>query len=347
MTHLALIHPSRATRFISLATMLGVLAMGIISPVHAKDMPTVQAQLTTLPHVPDPITRKEPARVLVNVEAKEGVGTLADGVQYKFWSFNGTVPGPMIRVRVGDTVELHLKNHATNQFPHNMDLHAVNGPGGGAGANLAIPGGENVVSFKTLRPGLYMYHCASPVPNIPAHIANGMYGMILVDPEEGLLKVDHEYAVVQSEFFTKLSNEKDLYELSMEKGLAEQPDHVVFNGKVGALTGKGALLAKVGETVRLYFGNIGPNSVSSFHIIGEVFDKVYVDGAIGGLVNQNVQTTLVPSAGAVILEFKIDTPGAYLLVDHSIFRVAKGALGILSAEGKDDFSIFNPMDPSN
>lgn len=347
MTHLAFTHPSRLTGFISLATMLGALAIGTISPVHAKDMPTVQAQLTTLPHVPDPITRKEPARVLVNVEAKEYVGTLTDEIQYKFWSFNGTVPGPMIRVRVGDTVELHLKNHATNQFPHNMDLHAVNGPAGGASANLAIPGGENVLSFKTLRPGLYMYHCASPVPNIPAHIANGMYGMILVDPEEGLPKVDHEYAVVQSEFFTKPSNEKDLYELSMEKGLAEQPDHVVFNGKVGALTGKGALLAKVGETVRLYFGNIGPNSVSSFHIIGEVFDKVYVDGAIGGLVNKNVQTTLVPSAGAVILEFKIDTPGAYLLVDHSIFRVAKGALGILSAEGKEELSIFNPMDPSN
>ena len=347
MTHVAFIHPRRLTRLISLVIMLGVLAMGTISPVQAKDMPTVQAQLTTLPHVPDPITRKEPARVLVNVEAKEYVGILADGVQYKFWSFNGTVPGPMIRVREGDTVELHLKNHATNQFPHNMDLHAVNGPGGGAGANLAAPGRENVLSFKTLRPGLFMYHCASPVPNIPAHIANGMYGMILVDPEGGLPKVDHEYAVVQSEFFTQPSNEKGLYELSMEKGLAEHPDHVVFNGKVGALTGEGQLIAKVGETVRLYFGNIGPNSVSSFHIIGEVFDKVYVDGAIGGLVNQNVQTTLVPSAGSVIMEFRIDTPGSYLLVDHSIFRVAKGALGILSAEGKENLSIFNPMDASN
>lgn len=347
MTHVAFIHPRRLTRLISLVIMLGVLAMGTISPVQAKDMPTVQAQLTTLPHVPDPITRKEPARVLVNVQAKEYVGTLTDEIQYKFWSFNGTVPGPMIRVRVGDTVELHLKNHAANKYPHNMDLHAVNGPGGGAGANLASPGGENVLSFKTLRPGLYMYHCASPVPNIPAHIANGMYGMILVDPEEGLPKVDHEYAVVQSEFFTEPSKEKGLYELSMEKGLAEHPDHVVFNGKVGALTGKGELIAKVGETVRLYFGNIGPNSVSSFHIIGEVFDKVYVDGAIGGLMNQNVQTTLVPSAGSAIMEFRMDTPGAYLLVDHSIFRVAKGALGILSVEGKDDFSIFNPMDPSN
>jgi len=275
------------------------------------------------------------------MEAKEFIGTLADGVQYQYWGFNGTVPGPMIRVRVGDTVELHLHNPATNKFPHNVDLHAVNGPGGGAGANLAPPGQTEVVTFKALSPGLFMYHCASPVPNIPAHIANGMYGMILVEPEGGLPKVDHEYAVVQSEFFTMPSKDKGVYELSMEKGLAEHPDHVVFNGKDGALTGEGELKANVGETVRLYFGNIGPNSVSSFHIIGEIFDKVYVEGAIGGLINQNVQTTLVPSAGAVILEFKVDVPGAYLLVDHSIFRVAKGALGFLSVEGEPNLSIFN------
>jgi nitrite reductase (NO-forming) len=318
-----------------------------MSPVRAMDMPTVQAQLTTLPQVPAPITRKESSRVLVNVEAKEYVGTLADGVQYKFWSFNGTVPGPMIRVRVGDTVELHLKNHADSKFPHNMDLHAVNGPGGGAGSNLAIPGKEGMFAFKALNPGLYIYHCASPVPNIPAHIANGMYGLILVDPAGGLPPVDHEYAVFQSEFFTMPSAEKGIMELSMEKGLAEHPDHVVFNGKAGALMGDGQLQAKAGDTLRLYVGNIGPNSTSSFHIIGEIFDKVYVEGAIGGTINENVQTTLIPSAGAVIVEFKVDVPGAYLLVDHSIFRVAKGAVGILSVEGKDNLSIFNPMDSSN
>jgi nitrite reductase (NO-forming) len=321
--------------------------MGTTSPVHAKDIPTVKAQLTTLPQVPAAITRKEAARVFVNVEAKEYVGTLADGVQYKFWSFNGTVPGPMIRVRVGDTVELHLKNHADSKFPHNMDLHAVNGPGGGAGSNLVIPGKEGMFAFQALHPGLYIYHCASPVPNIPAHIANGMYGLILVDPAGDLPPVDHEYAVFQSEFFTMPSAEKGIMELSMEKGLAEHPDHVVFNGKAGALMGDGQLQAKVGDTIRLYVGNIGPNSASSFHIIGEIFDKVYVEGAIGGTINKNVQTTLIPSAGAVIVEFKVDVPGAYLLVDHSIFRVAKGAIGILSVEGKDNLSIFNPMDATN
>ncbi len=313
----------------------------LLFPVPGQAMEPITAELTTLPKVPAPTNRSEPAHVIVNLEAKEYVGTLADGVQYKFWGFNGTVPGPMMRVRVGDTVELHLKNAKNSKFPHNMDLHAVNGPGGGAGANLAAPGQEGVVSFKALNPGLYMYHCASPVPNIPAHIANGMYGMILVEPEGGLPKVDHEYAIVQSEFFTTPSQEKGIYELSMEKGLAEHPDHVVFNGKAGALMGDGELKAEVGESVRLYFGNIGPNNVSSFHIIGEIFDTVYIDGAIDGTINHNVQTTLVPSAGSVIVEFNVDVPGAYLLVDHSIFRVAKGALGILSATGKDNPQIFN------
>jgi nitrite reductase (NO-forming) len=333
-----------STRIVVAASCMALTLAGLATSTLAMDMPTIEAKLTTLPNVPAPITRKGPAKVVVNVEAKEYVGTLADDVQYKFWSFNGTVPGPMIRVRQGDMVELHLKNHATSKFPHNMDLHAVNGPGGGAGSNLAAPGQEGVFSFQALAPGLYIYHCASPVPNIPAHIANGMYGLILVDPKDGLPAVDHEYAVMQSEFFTMPSAEKGIMELSMEKGLAEHPDHVVFNGKAGALMGE-ELTAKVGETVRLFMGNIGPNSTSSFHIIGEIFDKVYVEGAIGGTINKNVQTTLIPSAGAAIMEFKVDAPGAYLLVDHSIFRVAKGAVGVLTVSGEDNPSIFNPMNP--
>lgn len=331
----------------ALAAFLGGQLVGPTASVWGMDMPTVQAQLTTLPQVPAPITRKEAAHVVVNMEAKEYVGTLADGVKYKFWSFNGTVPGPMIRVRVGDTVELHLKNHADNTFPHNMDLHAVNGPGGGAGANLVAPGKKGALSFKALNPGLFLYHCASPVPNIPAHIANGMYGLILVDPAGGLPAVDHEYAIFQSEFFTMPSAEPGVMELSMEKGLAEHPDHVVLNGKAGALVGEGALQAKAGETIRLFVGNIGPNSSSSFHIIGEIFDTVHVEGGIGGALHHNVQTTLIPAAGATIVEFKVDVPGDYLMLDHSIFRVAKGAVGILSVTGDPNHSIFNPMDSSN
>ncbi|GJL79423.1 MAG: nitrite reductase, copper-containing [Nitrospinaceae bacterium] len=302
-----------------------------------------KAGVTTAPKVPAPINRTSPAKVAVQFEAKEHEGELADGKKYKFWSFNGTVPGPMVRVRVGDTVEFHLSNHKDSTFPHNIDIHAVNGPGGGAEASLVGAGDKKVFQFKTLNPGLYIYHCASPVPNIPAHIANGMYGLVLVEPENGLPKVDHEFYVVQSEFFTQPSEKKGVLELSMEKGLAEHPDHVVFNGKVGALMGGNALKAKAGDTVRVYFGNIGPNGASSFHIIGEIFDKVHMEGSLDGAVNKNVQTTLVPSAGAVIVEFKIDVPGDYLLVDHSIFRVAKGAVGILSATGKEDPSIFKSI----
>ena len=304
---------------------------------------TVTAELTTAPNVPAPIKRKTAARVVVNLEAKEFVGTLAEGVQYKFWSFNGTVPGPMIRVLVGDTVEIHLSNPKGNALPHSIDLHAVNGPGGGSAASLTVPGQESAFSFKALSPGLYIYHCASPTPNIPAHIANGMYGLILVEPAGGLPKVDREFYVMRSEFFTKPAQESGEFELSMEKGLAEQPDHVVFNGRAGVLTGEGALQAKVGETVRIFFGNIGPNGIASFHIIGEIFDRVYAEGAIGGVINRNIQTTLVPSAGTTIVEFKLDVPGPYLLVDHSIFRVAKGAVGILNAAGPENPKIFQKI----
>ena len=307
------------------------------------ELPVMTAQLTHAPYVPSPISRSTPARVVVHFEAQEFVGPLTDDKSYKFWSFNGTVPGPMVRVRVGDTVEFHLKNHKSSQFPHNIDIHAVNGPGGGAAVNLVSPGQESAFAFKVLNPGLYIYHCASPVPNIPAHIANGMYGLILVEPTGGLPKVNREYYVLQSEFFTHPSADPNILELSMDKGLSEHPDYVVFNGRQGGVMGEGVLQANVGDTVRIYFGNIGPNSTSSFHVIGEIFDTVYVEGAIGGQLNHNVQTTLVPSAGAAIVEMKIDVPGDYLLVDHSIFRVAKGAIGFLSAKGREHPEIFQSL----
>ena len=329
---------SKVGSILVIASLMSVLPLTVLAK-----QPTIQATLTLAPQVPPPITRSTPARVVVNFEANEFVGELTNGKQYTFWGFNHSVPGPMIRVRQNDTVEFHLKNHKDNRFPHNIDLHAVNGPGGGAAVNLVTAGQQSIFSFKALNPGLYIYHCASPVPNIPAHIANGMYGLILVEPSKGLPKVDQEYYVLQSEFFTQPSDKKDLLELSMEKGLAEHPDYVVFNGKDGALTGDGALKAKAGETVRIYFGNIGPNSVSSFHIIGEIFDTVYVEGAINGVVNKNVQTTLVPSAGSTIVELRVEIPGDYLLVDHSIFRVAKGAVGFLSVTGKEQPEIFKSI----
>jgi FtsP/CotA-like multicopper oxidase with cupredoxin domain len=390
----------------------------------------LEAEITTAPEVPAFITRTMPETVEVHFEAKEFIGDLADGKPYKFWSFNGTVPGPMIRVRLGDTVVFHLSNHSSSKFPHNIDLHAVNGPGGGASVSLVAPGEERVFRFKALHPGLYVYHCASPIPSIPAHIANGMYGLLLVEPKHGFSRVDHEFYVFESEFFTQASDEKvlsmpkvevkpiefkkkqektevnleenasgtsiektglmdslmntffgkspeslesdqsdiqksllDSYletvideplgspapekkyllELSLEKGLKERPDYVVFNGRQGALLGKNALKVNVGEKVRIFFGNIGPNGISSLHIIGEIFDRVYLEGSVNGVVNRNVQTTLVPSGGATIVEFTINVPGDYLLVDHSIFRIDKGAIGMIRAVGNSRPKIFKSI----
>ena len=313
--------------------------------VPARSFPEIRGEeravLTAAPNVPAPITRKHATKVIVELETTETVKRLADGVDYTFWTFGGDVPGHFIRVREGDLVEFHLKNHQHSAVPHNIDLHAVTGPGGGAAATLTLPGGESIFTFRALNPGLYVYHCA--VSPVPMHIANGMYGMILVEPKDGLPKVDREFYVMQSEFYAKKDSAGKVYTLDMEKGAAEQPTHVVFNGSVGALTGDNALQAKVGESIRLFVGNGGPNLVSSFHVIGEVFDNVYGEG--GTMVSQrNVQTTLVPAGGSAIVEFRAEKPGNLVLVDHSIFRAFnKGALGMLTITGDDDLRVYSQV----
>lgn len=296
------------------------------------------AVLTAAPNVPPPITRDYATTVVVNLEAEEKNMRLDDGVEYTYWTFGGSVPGSFIRIREGDQVEFHMTNHHTSSVPHNIDLHAVTGPGGGAKASLTLPGGESVFTFTALNPGLYVYHCA--VAPVPMHIANGMYGLVLVEPKEGLPKVDREYYVMQSEFYTTGKHgEKGLQTLDMEKGIAEQPTYVVFNGAVGALTGDNALEAKVGETVRLFVGNGGPNLTSSFHVIGEVFDNVYTEG--GTVAQHNVQTTAIPAGGSTMVEFRVEKPGELVLVDHSIFRAFnKGALGIMNVTGQDNPRVF-------
>lgn len=291
------------------------------------------------PLAPPPITRKHPAKVIVKMETVEKVMKMADGVDYMYWTFDGTVPGSFLRVREGDQVEFHLSNHPSSKMPHNIDLHAVTGPGGGAAASLTAPGHTSIFSFKALNPGLYIYHCAtSPVG---MHIANGMYGLILVEPKEGLPTVDREYYVVQGDFYTKGEyGQPGLQPFDMKKAIDEKPDYVVFNGSVGALAGDKSLKANVGETVRLFVGNGGPNLVSSFHVIGEIFDKVYVEG--GKLENHNIQTTLIPAGGAAMVEFKLEAPGELVLVDHSIFRAFnKGALGTITVSGAPNAEVYS------
>ena len=297
------------------------------------------AVLTEAPNVPPPITRTHATKVIVNINVVEKTMRLADSVTYNMWTFGGSVPGSFIRVREGDLVELHLKNDKTSSMPHNIDLHAVTGPGGGAKNSMTLPGGESVFTFTALNPGLYVYHCAT-MP-IPMHMANGMYGMILVEPKTGLPKVDKEFYVMQSEFYTKGKfGEKGLQQFDMDKGLDERPPYVVFNGSVGSMTGEHTLQAKVGDRIRLFVGDAGPNLVSSFHVIGEVFDNVYQEG--GTVATQhNVQTTLIPAGGAAIVEFGAEKTGDLIMVDHSIFRAMnKGAVGMIHVSGEDNPKVF-------
>ncbi len=322
--------------------LMGIILISLFaSPTYPREQDgTETVNLSYSPHVPPPINRDHPAKVVIQLETLELEGRLADGVTYTFWTFGGRVPGKFIRVRIGDFVEFHLKNHPTSKMPHNIDLHAVTGPGGGATSSFTAPGKASVFSFKAINPGLFVYHCATAP--VGMHIANGMYGLILVEPEEGFPTVDREYYIMQSEFYTRGNYGEDgLQPFDMQKALDERPEYVVFNGSVGSLVGDNAIIAEVGETVRLYIGNGGPNLVSSFHVIGEIFDIVYTEG--GTLPNQeNVQSTLVPAGGSAIVEFKVNVPGTYILVDHSIFRAFnKGALGMLKVSGEENLDIYS------
>ena len=251
--------------------------------------------------LPPPVGKRAPRRVKVSFETTEVVGKLADGTTYRYWTFNNKVPGPFVRVRVGDTVEVRLKNDGDSTMMHNVDFHAVTGPGGGAKATDAGPGESRGFEFTALNPGLYVYHCA--VPMAAQHIANGMYGLILVEPEGGLPKVDHEYYVMQGELYTeqKFGTKGEATE-SYDKLMDERPEYFIFNGAVGAL----------------------------------VKDKPLND----------VQTISVPPGGAAVVDFKVEVPGKYMLVDHALTRVERGLVGILEVTGPNNPDVFKDYDPA-
>lgn len=298
----------------------------------------IQHPMLSPPQVPPPIERDYPAKVIVEMEVRELTMPIADGVDYTFWTFGGTVPGNFLRVRQGDTIEFHLLNHPDSKMPHNIDLHAVNGPGGGATSSFTAPGHRTRFTFKALHAGLFVYHCATAP--VGMHVANGMYGLILVEPPEGLPKVDREYYVMQGDFYTVGKyREKGHQPFDMQKAIDENATYVLFNGSENALLGDNALTAKTGENVRLFVGNGGPNLVSSFHIIGEIFDRVTPEG--GTRILENIQTTLIPAGGATMVEFGLDVPGTYLLVDHSLFRAFnKGALAMLKVDGPENLQVY-------
>jgi len=310
-------------------------------PVVVNNPATTGADVVRDPtEIPSEIGVRDPQTVRIDLEAVEIEGQLGDGTTYTYWTFNGQVPGPFYRVRVGDTIEVHMKNLTNSTMAHSVDFHAVTGPGGGATMTQTAPGEETMFTAKALNPGLYVYHCATPM--VAQHIANGMYGLILVEPEEGLPPVDREFYVMQGEIYTNEAfGSTGLLTEDTEALLDENPEYLVFNGAVGGLTEQKPLKANVGETVRIFFGVGGPNFTSSFHVIGEIFDRVYDQASLTSPALTNVQTTLVPPGGATMVEFTLEVPGRYILVDHALARLQRGLAGFLIAEGAENPEIYN------
>lgn len=335
-------------------TLPGHLQAGMVGKVVVGDgAPAVAAKGADVSMDPadvgTPIGARGPRELNVNLETTEVLGQLADGTTYKYWTFNNKVPGPFIRVRVGDKVNVNLSNAKDSHMIHSVDFHAVTGPGGGAAVTQAAPGASKGFSFKAINPGLYVYHCATPM--VAQHISNGMYGMILVEPEGGLPKVDREFYVMQGELYTTQKHgTPGEAEFSLQKLLDEKPEHLTFNGTHDALTKTHRMEAKVGETVRIFFGVGGPNTTSSFHVIGEVFDRVYNQGDLTSPPLKNVQTTTVAPGGATMVEFKVDVPGRYVLVDHALSRLEKGLVGFLYVTGPENPEVFHAagkVDPNS
>ena len=307
-----------------------------LEPIHETDVPNVAYDPAD---VPPPITRTEPTTVQVTLTTHEVTAELADGTTYDFWTFDYTVPGPMIRVMVGDTVELTLVNPPESASGHNIDLHAVNGPGGGAAVTNVMPGESKTFTFKALNPGIYVYHCAFP----PAqhHIAQGMYGAILVEPVGGLPPVDREFYIMQGDWYTVgRYGSRGHQPFSSEKALAENPEYFTLNGHVNALTTIYPLEAEVGETVRVFYGVGGPNIGSNFHIIGEVFDRVWKGS--DDTFTANNEAWYVSPGSVSAFEMHLDLPGEYVLVDHALYRTQKGALGLMHVTGEWDTEIYSP-----
>lgn len=346
---LAACGPAEAVRSVSATSTAAASAGSAGAPAVAAVASPVAAP-TTAPRLPAPkiaapVGNRAATTVKIDLQIQEQVAYLDSGVTFEYWTFGGTVPGPMLRARVGDSIELSLANPATSKMPHNIDLHAVTGPGGGAAVTLVAPGETKAFRFRALNPGVYVYHCA--VAPIQHHVGSGMYGLIVIEPEGGLAPVDREFYVMQGDVYLNGNRgDKGLRVFSYEKMLDERPEYVVFNGAVGALTGDNALHANTGETIRIFFGVGGPNITSSFHVIGEVFDRVATEG--GSFESPakwatSVQSTHVPAGGATMVEFKADVPGQLVLVDHSLGRVAKGAAGHLVISGAENPDVFAPL----
>ena len=334
-------------------TLLGLLLVSGLSQVAASQTAARRDPVKPVDivrdasDVPPAISYKVPKLVHVTLTAKEVTGTLdpSANTTYRYWTFDGKVPGPMIRVRQGDTIQLTLRNDGNSHMAHSIDLHAALGPGGGAAFTQALPGQENTFTFQATTAGLFVYHCGTPM--IAEHIANGMYGLILVEPEAGLPPVDHEYYVMQGEFYTAAPKGKEgLQQFSPARLMNDTPDYFVYNGAVDALTSTRAMKASTGQTVRIFFGNAGPNHEAATHAVGEIFTKFYEDGSLTTPPLTNVQTAGVPPGSAAILEFAARMPGKVGLMDHAISRMAKGLMAVFDITGAADDALMHAGAPT-
>lgn len=324
----------------------------LVAKDELEPVPADEVNVAVAPDVPPRVGRSAPAVVDVAFEVVENVSTIdpASGTRHETWGYrlvdgpDGLVvgtPGPIIRARVGDVLRFTITNPPGNHNPHNVDFHAVTGQGGGAEATTVAPGETRAIEARLLYPGFFMYHCA--YGDVPAHISHGMFGGILVDPETPLPAVDHEWYMVQSEYY--LANDgagaADLDRAALRD---EVPTHVVFNGAVGALTDDGALHMRVGERSRIYFVNAGLNLISSFHPIGSHWDAVYPEAALLNAPLLGSQTTLVPAGGGTVVELVGQVPQTVVLVDHALSRAFdKGAIGHIVIEGDGNAEIFEEI----
>ena len=293
--------------------------------------------------IPKPILRDEPTTVDVDFTTRELIAEIEPGVTFQYMTFNDQVPGPLVRTRVGDTVNLTITNHESNSMVHNVDFHAARGPGGGAEATTVEPGQTKRLRFKVTYPGAFLYHCA--VPEVDYHISAGMFGIILVEPEDGLPEVDHEFYLGQQDVYTNgETGQEGHHEFDTASMVLEEPTYVLMNGEKYAITpdNYGPMTVKTGETARVFFGVGGPNMLSSFHPIGSVWDEVWEQGALASEPQRYVQTTPVLPGSTSVATASFPVPGDYKLVDHALSRVAhRGALAIIRAEGAENTEIFD------
>ncbi|WP_166244426.1 multicopper oxidase domain-containing protein [Paenibacillus turpanensis] len=313
--------PKRYSQALLLCSVIAVLLSGCIfdttktSETAATTNPPKETRLNQ-PAVP-PIMKRNGNQVSIEMTAQITNIEISKGETYNAWTFNGTVPGPVLRIKEGDVLTFTLKNKDPN-LAHSMDFHAVHAAPSAKFIDVQ-PNEQGTFTYPANTPGVFMYHCGTKP--VLAHIANGMYGMIIVEPKNGYPTdpmVDREYTLVQSEWYE---------EHDYEQFLNGEPEYVVFNGTDFELMEK-PLLAKVGDIVRLYISNAGPNEVSSFHVVGTTMDAVYIDGNPSNVL-KGLQTVLLPASGGAVVEFTVTEEGDYPIVTHQFDHASKGAVGIL------------------